>query len=147
MNEVQVGLLAIGVTLTLALAGSIVAVAKIAIELGKQRERVDIMWAFLKRRALSEVVHKDLGDLNSPFTIREEVVNLVKGFPVAESMVEYYNGLSKKPSDSEAMLLLEKNFGPRILREICLNPAIGLTYGACLPIALAVAKNSNVIHI
>jgi hypothetical protein len=102
--------------------------------------KVDTMWAFQMRRAFGETVERGLGTMNSPLEIKSEAWALLEPLREALQAAWSKNGLSKL-SDADALLEIETKFGPKLLSTVCL-PA-KLSYGACLIVALAVAKNTT----
>lgn len=107
--------------------------------LGRMELKVDTMWDFLLRRAQSEAVQKGFATMNSPMIIQDHAFDIMA--PVAAQLRSFYASFSNPPDDSELALLIEREFGDKILHEVCVPH--GLLMGACLPVAIAVAKGTN----
>lgn len=104
--------------------------------------QVQTMWAFQLRRGFGEALDKGLMARNSPITITAEAKALFE--PMREDLQKYYHDFCIKMSMGELALALERQFGRRMVNEICI-PA-KLTESACLLIAIAVAKKEDTIH-
>jgi hypothetical protein len=109
------------------------------VKIAKIEVKVDTMWSFLMRRAIAEVVFKGLADMNSPIVIRKEAKALFRG--LTEDLRSFYRGLGKELTDVDLIMLLEQQFGDRILKEVCIPN--GLLMGACMIIALEIAKEEG----
>lgn len=105
--------------------------------------QVETMWAFQMRRAQSEAVHKGYAYRNSPLLIKESSKDLM--LPLASELRGFYRSLKKPMTDSELAMLIESQFGERLLIEVCIPN--GLVLGACLPIAIAVAKGTDTVNL
>ncbi len=97
--------------------------------------KVNTMWEFQLRRAEAEVVQKGLGSKNSPLIINDDAKDWL--VEMAPQLRKFYVGVSDQP-DSDVLLLLEKEFGAELMEKVCIPRGLG--HGACLLIALAVAK-------
>jgi len=98
--------------------------------------KVDTMWAFQMRRAISEVVEKGIGTMNSPMTIFQEARERLE--PIKPRLIDFWETLGKKLSDTEAPLEIERQFGNELLTLVCVP--CGLSHAACLIVALSVAR-------
>lgn len=98
--------------------------------------KVDTIWSFLVRRAVSEGVQKGMMEMNSPVAVSPESRALLSG--MEWELRDFYDRVGAKLSDVAAMLEIEKRFGGRLLREVCTPHR--MDKGECLVIALAVAK-------
>ncbi len=107
--------------------------------IAKLELKVDTIWEFIMRRALSEGVAKNVFKVNSPVRITSEAS--VWFAPIAEELRNFYNSFSNRKSDGEMMLEIERKFGEQIAREIC-RPH-NLVAGSCLRAALEVAKGNE----
>lgn len=107
--------------------------------LAKIELKVDTMWDFLMRRAQSEAVQKGLATMNSPMMVKDDALSIMA--PLAVRLRGFYESMLVKPDDTHLALLIEAEMGDDILRDICIPH--GLLMGACLPLAVAVAKSSN----
>lgn len=101
-------------------------------------EKVNVIWEYLIRRAMSEAVFKGVATLNSPIVITEEAKTWMEELK-PELQKLFLNGWQKLP-DRMLLMEIEKKFGERIVRNICIPH--GLHSGACLLIALQVAKEA-----
>ena len=102
------------------------------------KERVEVIWEFLMRRALSEAVKIGVATINSPVKIDPEACKWFGDMEAGlRALYEQFTGFS----DAQMMLEIERRFGEKILKEVCLPH--GLFAGACLFIALEVAKRAN----
>lgn len=112
-------------------------------KIGELEIKVNTMWEFQLRRALSEVVEKRMGTINSPLKLEEDVTKSLA--PLKPELEKFWKTEGQKLSDAEALLKIENKFGDQLLRLICIPQ--GLTHGACLIVALAVAKSTNVLDL
>ena len=98
--------------------------------------KVDTMWDFQMRRALSESIHKGIATINSPLTVTPEAKAWMHG--LAEQLRDFYAKLGHRMTDRELALEIERRFGDEILHKVCIPN--GLYEGACLIIAMEIAK-------
>lgn len=98
--------------------------------------KVDTMWEFLMRRALSEGLEKGVVSMNSPVVVNEEAKKWMAGMAI--ELQKFYRKLGRNLTDHELAFEIERHFGDQILKEVCIPN--GLSGGACLLIALEVAK-------
>jgi len=99
----------------------------------------DTMWDFLIRRAESELISKGLGTKNSPIEINENAKAYLIG--LKDELRKFYRTLGRNLTDQELALEIERRYGEQILKEVCIPH--GLYAGACLLIAMEVAKESE----
>ena len=127
------------------LAISLLSIARIfyfiAVEHATLKVKVDTMWAFTMRRAQSEIVAHGAGEMNSPLRLFPESLTMLE--PLKSELRALYDGIKKPISDTDLAILIEKEYGERILHEVCLK--YGLYLGACLLLAIAVARNTDTI--
>ena len=118
---------------TLAL-GSVIylAVWKIA----RMEVKVDTLWDFQMRRALSESIQKGVATLNSPLTVTPEAKAWMH--ELAAKLRDFYAKLGHRMTDRELAIEIERRFGDEILHKVCIPN--GLYEGACLIIAMEIAK-------
>lgn len=102
--------------------------------------RVESLWTFLLRRGVAEAVTRGVGSMNSPLTISDEAKAWFA--PFAHELHEFYRGGGggSLPDDRLAEEI-ERRWGERMLREVCLPH--GMSQGACLLIAMAVAREAE----
>lgn len=125
------------------LGATVAAIAKmysIGSRQAKLEVKVDTMWDFLMKRALSEAVSKNIASMNSPAVVSDEA----KGWfaALADALKEFYRTNLVNRPDTDAMLEIEKHFSDRILKEVCIPR--GLHAGECLLIALSVARDGSI---
>lgn len=105
--------------------------------------KVDTMWAFQMRRAMSEVVEKGLGTMGSPLHFTQTAYDALA--PIRQRLIDFYGNLPHNKCDAEILLDIEKNFGDELLDLVCLP--CKLTHGACLMLAYAMAKQTTELEI
>lgn len=98
--------------------------------------QVETMWSFLVRRGQAEAVRTGIATLNSPIVMGEEAKTWIAH--MAPELRELRIKLGPKITDDQLAFEIEKAYGERILKEVCIPH--GLMLGACLQIAVAVAK-------
>ena len=137
--------IAVGISLG-SLVTVLVFIARMAARFGALELKVDTMWAFQMRRAMSEVVEKGIGSLNSPMIFSDEARTALA--PIKEQLIDFYQNKvtgTERNSDSLLLLAIERVFGSRLLELVCVP--CRLTHGACLLLAMAVAKQSDALDI
>jgi len=124
---------------------SIISVVYLAsVKITKIEVKVDTMWAFQMRRAMSEAVEKNLGEINSPMRIKDEYTKRLE--PIKPELIKFWKDHGgNKMSTGTALLEIEKRFGDQLLKIICVP--CGLSHGSCLLLALAVASENNEIDL
>jgi hypothetical protein len=137
MVTIAIGTLSAGTALSLA-----VYTIKASMWMGSIQTKVDTMWAFQMRRAVSEVAASGLGTVNSPITFTQDAKTAMD--PLKDELIAFNRGIETK-SDAEALLEIERVFGDRLLKLACLP--CGLSHGACLLLALAVARQTELLSL
>ena len=140
--NIDISNLAFGISLA-NLIGFVILIWKAATKFGAIETKVETMWTFQMRRAMSEVVSSGLGSLNSPLLFTDEALCLMN--PLKAELEAWWAALPKATCDSDALLKLEAEFGDRLLPGVCVPAKI--SHAACLLLALAVAKNENTIEL
>jgi hypothetical protein len=107
-----------------------------SVKIAKIEVKVDTMWDFQMRRAFSEAVKTGVGTVNSPLTFVPEF--RAKLDPMKNDLRSFWEKYKYLPVQ-DFIVQLEAYFGNRITKEICIP--LGLSHGACLLMALAVAKD------
>ena len=108
-------------------------------EIAVIKERMDVVWEFLMRRALAEAVKSGIATINSPVKIDHAACQWFENMEAdLGKLYQQFTGLS----DAGMMLEIERHFGERIVKEVCVPH--GVFAGACLLIALQVAKHGIV---
>ena len=118
-------------------------VVKASMRLGALELKVDTMWGFQMRRSMSEVVNTGIGTINSPLIITKEVRSRLD--PIKHRLQDWYKNYTDRGSDASVLLGIEKEFGDDLLTLVCFP--CGLSYGACLIVALMVAKDTDEIDL
>jgi len=118
-------------------------IVKVSMRFGALELKVDTMWGFQMRRSMTEVVTSGVGTLNSPLVISEEVMASLD--PIKQRLIDWYEHYEGRGSDASVLLGIEQGFGNELMARVCLP--CHLSYGACLIIALAVAKQTNEINL
>ena len=132
--------LALSLSACVSLLGYII---KMSAKFGRLELKVDTMWAFQMRRAMSEVVESGIGSLNSPLIFNEDAKRALD--PLRSELVNFAAKLQINISDGELLLEIEHEFGDRLLMQVCVP--CKLSHGACLLLAMAIAKQSDKIDI
>ncbi len=113
-----------------------------AVKLAKLEVKVDTMWDFQMRRAFSEAVKTGVATMNSPLHFDQEVrENLA---PIRDELQQFWKTHHTVPM-LDFIIMLETKFGDQLLKEICIPR--GLSHGACLLVALAVARGVDTIDL
>jgi hypothetical protein len=133
---VIVGVVGLFVAVWVALFSVIRTSIKAASRFSRIEDRVQIMWDFLFRRAIAEAVDKGIARMNSPVTVNDVAKSWMKDFKT--DLQALYRSLGPAISDADLALEIERKFGERIVREVCIPQ--GLHSGECLVVAIAVAK-------
>lgn len=105
--------------------------------------KVETMWLFHLRRGMAEAVDKGMASLNSPLVVNgkaREVFGVL-----GKELEDFYKQLGRELVDAELALELERKFGDRILKEVCIPN--DMKYGACLLIAVSLAKQGAKIDL
>ena len=118
-------------------------IVKVSMRFGALELKVDTMWGFQMRRSMTEVVSSGVGTLNSPLVINEEVMSSLDA--IKPKLIDWYENYEGRASDASVLLGIEQAFGNELMNRVCLP--CKLSYGACLIIALAVAKQTNEINL
>ena len=116
----------------LALAG----VAYAITQASRALQKADVMWEFQIRRAQVELLQRGIGAMNSPINISPEARQWLAD--LADALRDFYNRLGRHLTDADLMMEIERRFGQEIMEKVCVPH--GLFQGACLLIAMAVAR-------
>lgn len=106
--------------------------------IAKLEVKVDTMWAFQMRRSISESVQKGVATMNSPVKVTPEAKAWFE--TLRAELQAFYAKLGRKLTAHEMALEIERRFGDRMLKEVCIPQ--GLYEGVCLLIAMEVAKEA-----
>jgi hypothetical protein len=125
-------------------AAVVISLIRLATRVSLVEFKVQTMWNFQMRRGFSEVVATGVGTLESPLRFNDDIERALD--PIRDRLLEYARGhFTEQTSDSEALLMLEDEFGDELLRFVCVPK--GLSHGACLLLALTVARGRNEVHL
>jgi hypothetical protein len=111
----------------------------------KMEIRVNLLWDFLMRRAISEAIDKGFATINSPIKIQPHGVNIFSE--------EWRNKLKgaflnhKKMTDKELFAAIDAKFGTELLKEICITQKPVLSNGECIIIAMAIIRGNDLITV
>jgi hypothetical protein len=109
--------------------------------LGRLELQVATMWEFTLRRAHVEVVDSGFGTRNSPLRLNESATVLMS--KMETELRALYAEMKKPVLDQDLALAIERQFGERIMDEVCIPNKLRL--GACLIMAIGAAKNDPVV--
>lgn len=134
----------ISITLSIgSLLGMLWAVFSASRRLGELELKVDTMWAFQMRRAMSETVSTGLGSMNSPLIFSDFARHSLD--PIEAELKELWRQTLQFMDDAEALLEIERVYGDRLLTLVCVP--CGLSHGACLLLAFSVASDKREIEL
>ncbi len=99
--------------------------------------KVETIWSFLMKRALSEAIVQGVATHNSPVRVTDEAKRWMSD--LIAPIRNFYAKLGRRNiTDAELAMEIERRFGDRILNEVCIPH--GLYMGACLLIAIQAIK-------
>jgi len=99
--------------------------------------KVETIWSFLMKRALSEAIVQGVATHNSPVRVTDEAKRWMSD--LIPPIRDFYAKLGRRNiTDAELAMEIERRFGDRILNEVCIPH--GLYMGACLLIAIQAIK-------
>ena len=102
--------------------------------------KIDTVWKFLMKRALSEALVQGVATRNSPVRVTDEAKRWMRD--LLPAIREFYATLGRQNiTDEELALEIEGRFGDLILHEVCIPH--GLYMGACLLIAIQAVKEAS----
>ena len=107
--------------------------------MGQIELKVDTLWDFQLRRGISEAVQKGAATVNSPVTITDEARKWMSSLAV--ELRAFYRTLGRTLSDRDLAIEIERRFGERLVKEVCIPR--GIFEAACLVIAVHVAKEAT----
>lgn len=102
------------------------------------KQNVITLSDFIFRRGIAEAVINGSAKMNSPVVVTEEAKSL---FADLKPDLKKLAQANANASDSELGFLIERKWGDFILKKICIPR--GMTQGACLLIAVSVAKEND----
>ena len=101
--------------------------------------KVDTLWDFQMRRAVAEAVTKGVASVNSPVKVNGHAMKWAAC--LADELQSFYARAGSHLCDRDLYIELERQFGDRILMNVCIPK--GISHGACLLIAAAVARDGE----
>jgi len=113
--------------------------ASMARQISENDEKINVIIDMLIRNAKTEAVVKGLATINSPLTVTDDARKLFD--PMAAELRCYYKEIGIHMSENELFLDVQKRFGDRIFKDICLP--LGIMNNACITLAIAIAKEQG----
>lgn len=139
-GELQQNLNSVGILLTI--IGTVLGFIWItATKLTRLEVKVETMWGFLIKRAVVEGVLGDHMETHSPVRLINNSGSMLEH--MAEEIHKRYLEKWQKLTEAEIGLEIEKEFGNRLVKEVCIPNGIG--FGVCLVIAIAAAKGTETL--
>ncbi len=105
--------------------------------------KTDTLWDFQLRRGAVEAKRRGFGEQNSPLVLNKTARVLMRSMEA--DLRSYYATLDPSMHIRELSACIERVFGDRLVREICI-PA-DIDQGACLLMAVAAATGSWVLDL
>ncbi len=109
-----------------------------AVKITRLEVKVDTMWGFLMKRAVVEGLDRGMLTVNSPVRLEPHSADMF--VHMADDLKEFGTA-HKSLKEADLALAIEKQFGDRLVHEICVPNNI--SFGVCLLIATAIAKNDG----
>lgn len=116
--------------------GCFVWLFRVANRIGRLELQVETMWGFLTRRARVDGEIGGLFSVNSPIALTDKGRALLG--PLGPALKALYLAQGANVSDKDFMLIIERELGERLVREVCVPH--NYYAGACLIAALCLAK-------
>jgi hypothetical protein len=111
-----------------------------AVKVTKMEVKIETIWSFLMKRALSEALVQGVATHNSPVRVTDEAKRWMSD--LIPPIRDFYAKLGRRNiTDAELAMEIERRFGDRILNEVCIPH--GLYMGACLLIAIQAVKEAS----
>lgn len=101
--------------------------------------KINTMWDFQLRRGEAEAIARGVALRQSPLAISPEARTWIAS--LAQDLQRLYHTFDPSISDNALALAIEEHYGDALVETVCIPH--GLTAGACLIIALAVAKEGQ----
>jgi len=111
----------------------------VAVWKAKIEVKVETMWAFQMRRAVSEAVEGGLATLNSPLAFTATALDALA--PIRDRLIAFGKA-HQGESQLELTFHIEAAFGDELLENFCLP--LKTSHGACVLAALEIAKGSPI---
>jgi hypothetical protein len=91
------------------------------------------MWLFQLRRGIVELENKGLGQVNSPLKLTKDADDLIQ--PLVPELRQFYLAINGDQLGLvELAVELERQFGPRLVDEVCKK--VNISDAACLVLAI-----------
>lgn len=113
------------------------------IRMAKIELKVDTMWTFQLRRGFGEALEGGLLERNSPIKLTEKAKNAFN--QMRDELQRYYTRQGVRMTDGELALAIERQFGQRLIDDICIP--LGVKDAACLILAVATAKGIDTLEV
>jgi hypothetical protein len=111
-----------------------------AVKITAMEVKINTVWGFLMKRALSEALVQGVATHNSPVQVTDEAKRWMRD--LISPIRDFYATLGRRNiTDAELALEIERRFGDRILNEVCIPH--GLFMGACLLITVQAVKEAS----
>jgi len=117
--------------------------AALKIIVAELKVKTDTMWDMLLKRAVVEAVTRGLAEVHSPIRLINDSGDML--VHMADEIRAFYAAECQGMSESRAALALERQFGTRLAKEVCIPNNI--SFGICLIIALAIARGEPLTEI
>lgn len=114
-------------------------VAVLLMKHSKIEVKVDTIWDYIMRRAIAAGLETNNLTMNSPVMATPGLEAMLE--PMKEDLWQYYKAGAYKLSTRELFIALEKDFGDRFMKEICIPN--GITQGVCTLAAIDVLKKKT----
>lgn len=115
----------------------------LAVKITRIELKVDTLWDFQLRRGTAEGVGKGFMTLNSPVAIDTAALSWLS--PLRDDLTAFYKKHGYSLSQQDLASEIERQWGERIMRDICIPR--GVSHGVCLMIAIAVARGASTINL
>lgn len=115
------------------------AIAVLAVRILRLEVKVDTLWDYALRRAISEAMQPHVVDHIQRMSIERSARSWIE--PLRADLQDFYRTKGYKLGERELAMQVERLFGARLLDEIGIPH--GLSVGACLRLALDVAKEPH----
>jgi hypothetical protein len=111
-----------------------------AVRITSLQVKVDTIWSFLMKRALSEALVQGVATRNSPVRVTDEAKQWMSD--LIPPIRDFCARLGRRNiTDNDLAIEIERRFGEQILNEVCIPH--GLYMGACLLIAVQAVKDAS----
>lgn len=108
-------------------------------EIAEIKVKVETMWNFLLKRGVAEGVNNGMLTMNSPVRLTPESARVMEH--LAPELRAFRDDKFPALDEKQLALEIEKEFGDRLVKEVCVPNNI--SYGVCLLIATAVARGGH----